>query len=219
MRNISAAYMSVPSDEQTTDFIRSELLAARCPLFYPEGNKKREAESLSGYYLLLCLLRAEGRTDYIEFISKDYFGRPCFRNYPRLDFNISHASGLAVCALGNGRRVGLDIERIPLGIDRDRVAGHFFSRREKKEYAAGGKTERAFADVWTRMEAYCKYTGKGLCGEEPTEEALSRLSFLTRMLLVDDKKYIISLCSERLGDEGGDRELSQFFERIYVAPK
>lgn len=219
MRKISAAFMTVPSEDEKIDFIRSELRAAHCPLFYEGGNKKREAESLSGYYLLLCLLRSAGKTDFIEFIKKDHFGRPSFRNYPWLDFNISHTSGIAVCALGDGRRVGIDIERIPVGVDRNRVAERFFSDREKKEYALGGGTEEAFATVWTRMEAYCKYTGLGMEETEPTGKELSALTFLTRMIIIGNREYVLSLCSKKLAGEGEDGVISQFFERIYVMPK
>lgn len=217
MKNISAAYMEIPRDAESLGFIHSELVLARCPLFYEGRNEKREAESLSGYYLLLRLLKADGKTDFIEFVTKDYFGRPCFRNYPWLDFNISHASGIAVCALGTGRRVGIDTEALPIMAGKDMIAEKFFSRREKREYAAGGGTDEAFATVWTRKEAYGKYTGKGLDEYEPTEKDLAEFSFVTKKLLTYGKNYIVTLCSKT--EEGEEDGVFQFFERIEVAPK
>lgn len=209
--------MEVPRDAAGLEFIHSELVSARCPLFYEGRNEKREAESLSGYYILLHLLKAEGKTDFIEFVARDYFGRPCFRNYPWLDFNISHSSGLAVCALGNGRRVGIDLEALPITAGKDMIVEKFFSREEKREYAAGGGTDKAFITVWTRKEAYGKYTGKGLDEELPAKKELDKLSFVTKKLLTYERDYVVTLCSKKEESEAGGA--FQFFERIEIAPK
>ena len=209
-------------NEEDLGGVYDRALGGRKDRFYPFGASGGALSPVlrgGQYYLLLCLLRSAGKTDFIEFIKKDHFGRPSFRNYPWLDFNISHTSGIAVCALGDGRRVGIDIERIPVGVDRDRVAERFFSDREKKEYALGGGTEEAFATVWTRMEAYCKYTGLGMEETEPTGKELSALTFLTRMIIIGNREYVLSLCSKKLAGEGEDGVISQFFERIYVMPK
>ena len=55
MKGVFAAYTEISYGKDHIDFLRDELRSAGCPLFYCDGNKKREAESLSGYYILLCI--------------------------------------------------------------------------------------------------------------------------------------------------------------------
>ena len=51
MKGVFAAYTEISYGKDHIDFLRDELRSAGCPLFYCDGNKKREAESPSGYYI------------------------------------------------------------------------------------------------------------------------------------------------------------------------
>ncbi|WP_191060026.1 4'-phosphopantetheinyl transferase family protein [Geminicoccus harenae] len=92
-------------------------------------------------------------------------GRP-FLAHPAgaLDFNLAHGGGLAVCALADGCRVGIDVEpadRPELSLElldgllapgeRDRLAGRQGSARQE-----------ALVALWTGKEAIAKAHGDGL---------------------------------------------------------
>lgn len=81
-----------------------------------------------------------------------------------LRFNLSHAGGVALCAVARGREVGIDVE-LPraefAGMD---VAERFFSRAEVEALRArpGDARVVTFFNCWTRKEAYIKARGEGL---------------------------------------------------------
>ena len=79
-------------------------------------------------------------------------------------FNLAHTDSLAVCALGRGRDLGVDVERVRPIPDADGVARSFFSPRETAELASVPEParHRAFFDAWTRKEAFLKALGDGL---------------------------------------------------------
>lgn len=81
-----------------------------------------------------------------------------------LSFNLSHAAGVALCALTRGREVGVDVEFIRedfAGLD---IAERFFSLKEVEALRALPPDVRApaFFNCWTRKEAYIKALGEGL---------------------------------------------------------
>lgn len=86
-------------------------------------------------------------------------GKPCFPDHPHLQFNLSHSGALLLCAL-SARPVGVDIECI-----RPRREGLFryaLTEAEHARFQALGGDWPAFYTLWTRKEAWCKYTGLGL---------------------------------------------------------
>ncbi len=84
-------------------------------------------------------------------------GKPYFKDYPHIHFNLSHsgdylAVAFAVCP------VGVDIEaHRPINL---KIAERYFTQGEK----AYVKNNISFFYVWTRKEAYLKKTGIGLKG-------------------------------------------------------
>lgn len=86
-------------------------------------------------------------------------GKPYFPQFPGLHFNLSHSGRLTLCALSH-RPVGVDIEQIrPRGASLPRYA---LTAAEYADWEAAGGGWPAFYALWTRREAWCKYTGKGL---------------------------------------------------------
>jgi 4'-phosphopantetheinyl transferase len=82
----------------------------------------------------------------------------------RLCFNLSHAGGLALYAVANGREVGIDLECVRPISEAEQIAKRFFSSRENAvlQTLASGMKQEAFFNCWTRKEAFIKATGDGL---------------------------------------------------------
>jgi 4'-phosphopantetheinyl transferase len=81
-----------------------------------------------------------------------------------LEFNLSHAQGLATYAFASGRTVGVDLERLVEVPDALDLAARFFapSERAALEALEPGQRSRAFLTGWTRKEAFVKALGQGL---------------------------------------------------------
>ncbi len=81
-----------------------------------------------------------------------------------LAFNVSHSDELALLAIGYGRRLGIDVERLGRRVSGEAVARRFFAPREAEALFALPEAERpaAFLRIWTRKEAYVKALGEGL---------------------------------------------------------
>lgn len=88
-------------------------------------------------------------------ILRDCRGKPYWQG-GNLCFNYSHAGEKLLCAVHTAP-VGADIEKI--GDYRERVARRVCTPAEYRYI--GGDAVR-FLEVWTRKEAYAKYTGRGL---------------------------------------------------------
>jgi len=93
---------------------------------------------------------------------KPYVAQRCLQD--RVEFNLTHSDGLALCAFTRGRRVGIDLEHIQITPEVVREAENSISTRRKwichlmPPYWKG----RAFFKSWTRREAYLKALGTGL---------------------------------------------------------
>jgi 4'-phosphopantetheinyl transferase len=83
---------------------------------------------------------------------------------PALDFNVSHSGELAVLAVGRGRRVGVDVEKVRVNIAAEKIAERFFSHNEVRSLRSlrSDERDRGFFRCWTRKEAYVKACGEGL---------------------------------------------------------
>ncbi len=84
--------------------------------------------------------------------------------YSSLQFNLSHSGGLAVYAFSQGRRLGIDVERIRPQLAAEDIARRYFAAGELAELQALPPQSRAdgFFLCWTRKEAYVKAHGAGL---------------------------------------------------------
>ncbi|MFD7914713.1 4'-phosphopantetheinyl transferase family protein [Streptomyces sp. NPDC059752] len=83
-----------------------------------------------------------------------------------LDFNLSHAHGYNAIAVGRGRRVGVDVERLDR-VNSRALAGiaESFTPGERGWLAripAGEGYDRTVLRLWTLKEAYAKARGLGL---------------------------------------------------------
>ena len=93
-------------------------------------------------------------------IKRSKTGKPFLEQFPELEFNISHTRNAIAIALSSST-VGIDIEHIK---DMDlKIAENYYTSNEYK-YVVSSEFEcnQRFYEVWTRKEAYIKYTGNGL---------------------------------------------------------
>lgn len=106
-------------------------------------------------------------------LEKDENGRPFLRlpQYrDRIDFNLSHAGSLVVCAIAiaekatESPRVGVDVETPHKHLSPERIAKRFFHPAELASLKAKDFSEHAFLGIWTKKEAYLKFKGTGLSG-------------------------------------------------------
>ena len=86
------------------------------------------------------------------------------QNPEGLRFNLSHTTGLVVCAVTRGRDVGVDVEYEPRDSRTTKIADRFFA---PSEVAALHRLPEAlhrerFFTYWTLKEAYIKARGMGL---------------------------------------------------------
>ena len=82
-------------------------------------------------------------------------GKPLFRH--GLNFSISHAEGLTVCAAAGNTVVGIDVEKITM-IDLNLYQDYF----KVEEWQEIKEDHSRFWVLWTRKEAMVKATGIGL---------------------------------------------------------
>lgn len=125
-------------------------------------------------------------------------GKPMIADFPK-HFNLSHSGDYVVCAVSDGE-VGVDIQKwVPF---KERTAERFFAPEEWKLLQTLPMEQRTemFYRLWTRKEAYGKYTGLGipdavrenLLGEE--ECAGRKIRFLE---MQPDQEYSIAVCVNR----------------------
>ena len=122
-------------------------------------NEKAALLSLSA----LSLLHRAGADGTLSY---DENGRPYFEERT-CDFSITHTQNHVFCALTDGEdssiRIGIDAEDLgrPDFSNLDEMVARWFSESEQKAFLAS-PTQETFLRIWTRKEAYSKYTGEGL---------------------------------------------------------
>jgi 4'-phosphopantetheinyl transferase len=94
--------------------------------------------------------------------SNNEYGKPALSGH-QLEFNLSHSGNFALVAVSQGRKVGVDVERIRSDVELERIAGRYFSKSEVTELMALAAEQRTagFFNCWARKEAYIKAQGWG----------------------------------------------------------
>lgn len=109
-------------------------------------------------------------------IELNEFGKPFIKN-SNLFFSISHTENLWMCAVGENE-VGFDAEVKSRVISTDRIrqlSKRFFTDAEGKFI---GENKEKFLYIWTRKEAYVKYSGRGLGQGLETFNVLDQEGFI-----------------------------------------
>jgi 4'-phosphopantetheinyl transferase len=118
------------------------------------GSRERNARGL----LMYALHQTYGLNE-LPPIARLPKGKPWFPSASHIHFSLSHSGGFALCAVGNGE-VGVDIETVRPR--RTTLPQFALTAAEHDTYLRNGGTWEAFYALWTRKEAWCKYTGEGL---------------------------------------------------------
>lgn len=129
------------------------------------------AEHIGGLLLLQNALKAQGISPLGMCFCREENERPYLQGMKeKIDFNISHAKGLVVCAVAtvngeNTPRIGIDAEKKGAVTEEAaaRIVSRWFSDAEKAVYAES-PTAEIFLRIWTGKEAMAKQTGEGLSG-------------------------------------------------------
>jgi len=81
-----------------------------------------------------------------------------------ITFNVSHSHDQAIIAVSIKNIIGIDIEKVRIDIEYEKLAKRFFSEIEHKQIMEIEDTLRldAFFATWTRKEALVKATGTGI---------------------------------------------------------
>lgn len=120
----------------------------------------------------------------IPIFSYDKSGKPFFKNFPWIHFNISHSKNF-IALVFSENDAGIDIEK-----KRDvnlKIAERFFTIQERKLVT----NSDSFFYVWTRKEAILKKYGKGI-KDIKKYPILKNNSIKT----IQTRDFILSVCSE-----------------------
>lgn len=165
-------------------------------LVSPDREKEilQKRTDLSKNLTLLAELKA--KTEAAKFLGADIAslqiircknGKPYIAGAKDFFFNISHSSNLLAVAISDSE-IGIDCEKI--SYLRKSVMSRQFTPFEQ-EYVQ--YSNERFFEVWTRKEAYFKYTGEGILGNLSFFDVFnSDASSLINTFKFGE--YIISLC-------------------------
>ena len=157
VRCFAAECSSLPSVPSLFDTLPASWVTAWRERHGEMRDEGEQQKSLGGLYLLF----ANGGRGILRYTSD---GRPYFEDAVS-EFSITHTDSFVFCAIGEASdgAVGIDAEslsRVP-SHRVSAIASRWFSPLEQALYEMDPTTE-TFLRLWTRKEAYVKYTGEGL---------------------------------------------------------
>lgn len=112
-----------------------------------------------------------GRTQSASFfLSQELRGKPFLRDFPQVQFSVSHSRNLWLCGIQD-QPLGIDVEckSKERGLSSvnaegqtrfEKIAGRYFTDAEQKYVKTHG--EEGFYQIWVRKEAYIKCRGSGI---------------------------------------------------------
>ena len=124
------------------------------------ANPTRRREKVAAYCLLVEGLKQMGLYERLPLIEYADSGKPYLANYEGLHFNLSHCRSHVAVAIDEHTPVGIDVE------SRRKFSASLIRRvcsaAEQKLIAEAADPDMEFLRLWTRKEAYLKYTGTGI---------------------------------------------------------
>jgi 4'-phosphopantetheinyl transferase len=119
------------------------------------------------------------------------WGRPSISapsGHSRLRFNLSHTTGMILCAVALGHEVGVDVEDTARKGETVSIAERYFSPSEVRDLRALPEAEQRarFFEYWTLKESYIKARGMGL--SLPLEQFSFRLGDPARIGIAFDPR-------------------------------
>jgi 4'-phosphopantetheinyl transferase len=123
-------------------------------------------------------------------------------NPHELRFSLSHSGDRALYAVGRGRELGIDLERIREDLDLVGMATRFFAPNEARRLARLPRASctELFFHMWTRREARLKAKGAGLSAmSRAVEMEMSEKSSFPTRSLRTATGYMAALAVEGTG--------------------
>lgn len=114
---------------------------------------------------------------------------------PNIYLSAAHTAELVIAAIGRSP-FGIDAERCDRPLRQsERILRRFFTEQEQAYVRAGSETDtaRRFLSLWTKKEAYLKYTGRGL----PALSAADTLALAGCFHALCRGRYLITLYTEQ----------------------
>lgn len=151
---------------------RQSYLALCSPEELARHARIRHAETRDHHLLTRALVRtslsrySERAPEAWRFVENDHgcpFIEPS-QNAQGLQFNVSHTTGLILCALTQRRAIGVDVEYEPRKSRITQIADRFFAPPEVEalERLPDARHRERFFTYWTLKESYIKARGMGL---------------------------------------------------------
>ena len=162
--DVWAADLDALANTEGLDRLLDDGERIRAVRFLFEEDRRRFRASHAALRVLLA--RYTGEEPHKIRFSRNSWGKP-FLAAPAdsaISFSMSHSGELALYALAQGWRVGIDVEKVEPNFPGFDIASRFFSPREV-EGLRGMEDELkalAFFTCWVRKEAFIKAVGKGL---------------------------------------------------------
>lgn len=184
-------------NKKSSEFNISDISQNRTRLLIFNSVKRMNNKFLSSYakYLVKYIASTRLNVD-ISCINFSYGknGKPYIEDYPNFQFNISHTKDSLVVVITD-ISVGIDIEKLEPAMLK--IANRFFSKEEQNYiYLSNDNQNKRFFEIWTKKEAYIKWTGKGLSQSLSSFDVTTpEISKLLSTFEIDE--YIISVCTER----------------------
>jgi 4'-phosphopantetheinyl transferase len=161
----------VPWDAGTAAELESDYRAllpeaevARCDRFvFAEGRR----QCLVSRILVRTVLSSYTGLDLAVWrFAENRYGKPAIAHPAdcSIRFNLSHTTGLVVCAVSLSSEVGVDAEDCQRRLADESIAQHYFAPEEvaSLERALPDQRRQRFLEFWTLKEAFLKAHGAGL---------------------------------------------------------
>ena len=161
------------------------------------GNPDNQAVIFAGLVGLWLLQKA----GYVGELRYDNNGRPMLFGCD-VDFNVTHTANYVFCAIARAEnqkrtRVGLDAEELKRisSLRSLALAERWFVGGERFAFARDPSLER-FLKIWTRKEAFLKWTGEGLRGIRNTDVTEADALYAVQFHDFSTDDVIVTLCCD-----------------------
>ncbi len=125
-------------------------------------------------------------------IKRSAHGKPFLPN-EKIKFSYCHTEGLCAVVISDFE-CGIDAENINRKASFAEISSRFFTADENEYLSSRNFSSEVFYEIWTKKEAYLKFTGKGLAGGLNSFSVLSLEKEKTTCVKKDD--FIISVYGE-----------------------
>lgn len=145
-------------------------------------NYKKRYPELNGSKLTDALIKTCIDKPDLE-ISRTVKGKPYCEG---MHFSVSHSMDVFACVFSD-ENIGLDIQH-KRNVKAEKIAGRYFTDEELKLIEEEQHEHKEFFRLWTRKEAYCKYTGEGLSQILRKVDVINREDVYFIDLMIEDEQ-------------------------------